>query len=319
MSSNVKTAVFWVVIISAVLLVYMAVKTGRGTPPKSMTMSEFVQLIQDGKVKEADITGNTDVTGTYLNNGISTQYHTVIAGNYSKIYDLLNEKGVKYTVEKETTSGWIGTVLSFVPILILLGLWIFMMRQMQSGGNKALSFGKSRARLHSSQQKKVTFKDVAGVDEAKEELQEIIEFLREPQKFQKLGGRIPKGVLLIGPPGTGKTLLARAIAGEANVPFFSISGSDFVEMRRSRRKRAIKPANYPRISTPASHLLLKLAFMSTKAMMTRNPRKTAAPKRSLKRAFAERSTTSGSRLSGGKPPAVGATSISTLTRGPLRD
>ena len=230
MSSNVKTAVFWVVIILAVLLVYAAVKTGRGTPPKSMTMSEFVQLIQADKVKDADITGNTDVTGTYLNNGVSTQYHTVIAGNYSKIYDLLNEKNVKYTVEKETTSGWIGTVLSFVPILILLGLWIFMMRQMQSGGNKALSFGKSRARLHSSQQKKVTFKDVAGVDEAKEELQEIIEFLREPQKFQKLGGRIPKGVLLIGPPGTGKTLLARAIAGEANVPFFSISGSDFVEM-----------------------------------------------------------------------------------------
>jgi len=230
MSSNVKTAVFWVVIISAVLLVYMAVKTGRGTPPKSMTMSEFVQLIQDGKVKDADITGNTDVTGTYINNGVATQYHTVIAGNYSKIYDLLNEKGVKYLIEKETTSGWIGTVLGFVPILILLGLWIFMMRQMQSGGNKALSFGKSRARLHSSQQKKVTFKDVAGVDEAKEELQEIIEFLREPQKFQKLGGRIPKGVLLIGPPGTGKTLLARAIAGEANVPFFSISGSDFVEM-----------------------------------------------------------------------------------------
>jgi cell division protease FtsH len=116
------------------------------------------------------------------------------------------------------------------PFILLLAFWIFMMRQMQSGGNKALSFGKSRARLHSTQQKKVTFKDVAGVEEAKEELQEIIEFLREPQKFQKLGGRIPKGVLLIGPPGTGKTLLARAIAGEASVPFFSISGSDFVEM-----------------------------------------------------------------------------------------
>ena len=112
----------------------------------------------------------------------------------------------------------------------MIGFWIFFMRQMQSGGNKALSFGKSKAKLSSSSQKKVTFKDVAGVDEAKEELQEIIEFLKEPQKFQKLGGRIPKGVLLMGPPGTGKTLLARAIAGEANVPFFSISGSDFVEM-----------------------------------------------------------------------------------------
>jgi cell division protease FtsH len=116
------------------------------------------------------------------------------------------------------------------PVLLLVGFWIFMLRQMQSGGNKALSFGKSRAKLLNNQQKRVTFKDVAGVDEAKEELQEIIEFLKEPQKFQKLGGRIPKGVLMMGPPGTGKTLLARAIAGEANVPFFSISGSDFVEM-----------------------------------------------------------------------------------------
>jgi cell division protease FtsH len=121
-------------------------------------------------------------------------------------------------------------LVNFSPFIVLFAFWIFMMRQMQSGGNKALSFGKSRARLHSTQQKTVTFKDVAGVEEAKEELQEIIEFLREPQKFQKLGGRIPKGVLLIGPPGTGKTLLARAIAGEASVPFFSISGSDFVEM-----------------------------------------------------------------------------------------
>ena len=121
-------------------------------------------------------------------------------------------------------------IYSWAPILLMIGFWIFFMRQMQSGGNKALSFGKSRAKLSSSTQKKVTFKDVAGVDEAKEELQEIIEFLKEPQKFQKLGGRIPKGVLLMGPPGTGKTLLARAVAGEANVPFFSISGSDFVEM-----------------------------------------------------------------------------------------
>src|SRR4029450_1967417 len=126
--------------------------------------------------------------------------------------------------------GWISILLNASPFIVLLAFWIFMMRQMQSGGNKALSFGKSRARLPSTQQKKVTFKDVAGVEEAKEELQEIIEFLREPAKFQKLGGRIPKGVLLIGSPGTGKTLLARAIAGEASVPFFSISGSDCVEM-----------------------------------------------------------------------------------------
>jgi cell division protease FtsH len=119
---------------------------------------------------------------------------------------------------------------NILPIILILGIWFFIMRQMQSGGNKAMSFGKSRARLLSMQQKKITFKDVAGVDEAKEELKEIIEYLREPQRFQKLGGRIPKGVLLVGPPGTGKTLLARAVAGEANVPFFSISGSDFVEM-----------------------------------------------------------------------------------------
>ncbi|HXP15793.1 MAG TPA: ATP-dependent zinc metalloprotease FtsH, partial [Terriglobales bacterium] len=143
----------------------------------------------------------------------------------------LNDKHVEVTVKDINNGSWPLQLLgTWAPLLLLGALWFFMIRQMQTGGNKALSFGKSRARLLSMQQKKVTFKDVAGVDEAKEELREIIEFLREAQKFQKLGGRIPKGVLLVGPPGTGKTLLARAVAGEANVPFFSISGSDFVEM-----------------------------------------------------------------------------------------
>ncbi|MBO0912637.1 MAG: ATP-dependent zinc metalloprotease FtsH, partial [Acidobacteria bacterium] len=150
--------------------------------------------------------------------------------NYPDMIKELQQKNVSITVQDVGNSSWGWLINLFAPLALLAALWYFMIRQMQTGGNKALSFGKSRARLLSMQQKKVTFKDVAGVDEAKEELREIIEFLREAQKFQKLGGRIPKGVLLVGPPGTGKTLLARAVAGEANVPFFSISGSDFVEM-----------------------------------------------------------------------------------------
>src|SRR5437879_314567 len=142
----------------------------------------------------------------------------------------LRDKAVQLKVKEVRSGDWVLILLNAAPLILLVGFCLFLMRQMQSGGNKALSFGKSRARLLSAQQKKATFKDVAGTDEAKEELQEIIEFLKDPQKFQKLGGRIPKRVLLVGPPGTGKTLLARAIAGEANVPFFSISGSDFVEM-----------------------------------------------------------------------------------------
>jgi cell division protease FtsH len=170
----------------------------------------------------------TEVHGKYKSGNAGFQ--TTVPSNYPDMIKDLRDKGVNITVKDNSGNGWPTYLLNLSPLILFAALWFVMIRQMQTGGNKALSFGKSRARLLSMQQKKVTFKDVAGVDEAKEELKEIIEFLREAQKFQKLGGRIPKGVLLVGPPGTGKTLLARAVAGEANVPFFSISGSDFVEM-----------------------------------------------------------------------------------------
>jgi cell division protease FtsH len=226
-NSNIKTAVFWVVLIFVAVLLFAVVRTGQGRKEQQLTFTEFLDKVQENQVKEVTITGN-DVHGTYTNQNLGL--HTIVPTNYPDLYKLLREKNVNVEIKDSSSGSWITILLNASPFIILIAFWIFMMRQMQSGGNKALSFGKSRARLHSTQQKKVTFKDVAGVEEAKEELQEIIEFLREPQKFQKLGGRIPKGVLLIGPPGTGKTLLARAIAGEASVPFFSISGSDFVEM-----------------------------------------------------------------------------------------
>ena len=228
MNSTVKTVVFWLVILVSAFLLWQVVKGANSGPKeKEVKYSQFLSDVDQGNVKEVTITG-MEVRGTYHDN---SAFHTTAFANDPNMMKTLQDKGVVITIRDVSSGSWPLQLLgTWAPLILLAALWFFMIRQMQTGGNKALSFGKSRARLLSMQQKKVTFKDVAGVEEAKEELKEIIEFLREAQKFQKLGGRIPKGVLLVGPPGTGKTLLARAVAGEANVPFFSISGSDFVEM-----------------------------------------------------------------------------------------
>jgi len=227
-NSNIKTLLFWVILVCLALLLFVVVRSGQGRRETAIDFTDFMSKVKEQQVKHVTIETSGEVHGDYRNS--DTGFSTQVPPNYPSLYDQLQDKGVDVKMDNSSNGGWVSMLVNISPFIVLLAFWIFMMRQMQSGGNKALSFGKSRARLHSTQQKKVTFKDVAGVEEAKEELQEIIEFLREPQKFQKLGGRIPKGVLLIGPPGTGKTLLARAIAGEASVPFFSISGSDFVEM-----------------------------------------------------------------------------------------
>jgi cell division protease FtsH len=223
-NSTFKTVMLWMSLLVVIYLAWYFAQIQRRESP--LKFSEFMAQVEAGQIADVTITGN-EIRGHNLNR---EAFRTVAPTGYDKLLDTLLERKVTVNFQPDQTPTWANILISWAPLLVLVGFWVFFMRQMQSGGNKALSFGKSKAKLLASQQKRATFKDVAGVDEAKDELQEIIEFLREPQKFQKLGGRIPKGVLLMGPPGTGKTLMARAIAGEANVPFFSISGSDFVEM-----------------------------------------------------------------------------------------
>jgi cell division protease FtsH len=220
---------FWVFILICLMLLWGVVSRGANMGKDTeIGYSDLMDKIDAGQVQDASIQG-TELRGHLK--GSKDQFHTTISANSTdSLTKELRQYKVNFTIKDQSSNLPLQVLFNIGPFVLIIAVWFFFMRQMQSGGNKALSFGKSRARLLSMQQKKVTFKDVAGVDEAKEELKEIIEYLREPQKFQKLGGRIPKGVLLVGPPGTGKTLLARAVAGEANVPFFSISGSDFVEM-----------------------------------------------------------------------------------------
>src|SRR5687767_9662342 len=221
-----KNLALWMVIGLIVILLFTVFSNTQPGGQESPNFSEFLKAVDQGRVESVVIRGNL-VTYNLKDGSPAQRTYTV---DYPDLIKTLKERGVRIAVKPPDSNPWYAIFLQWVPMLLFIGVWIFFMRQMQGGGAKALSFGKARARLISEKQNKITFQDVAGVDEAKEELREIIDFLKDPQKFQKLGGKIPKGVLLVGPPGTGKTLLAKAIAGEANVPFFSISGSDFVEM-----------------------------------------------------------------------------------------
>ncbi|MGQ0695528.1 MAG: ATP-dependent zinc metalloprotease FtsH [Nitrospiraceae bacterium] len=226
MNSRVKNLLFWVVVGLFMILLFNLFSVPTHAPEEEVIFSDFMAKLEKGAIEKVIIKAN-HISGVLKD---KTRIRTYSA-DYPDLVKVLREKDVQIEVKPPDESPWYITFLvTWGPFILFLGLWFFLMRQMQIGGNKALSFGKSRARMLTEERKKVTFADVAGIDEAKEEVLEIIEFLKDPRKFQKLGGRIPKGVLIVGPPGTGKTLLAKAIAGEAGVPFFSISGSDFVEM-----------------------------------------------------------------------------------------
>src|SRR5438046_3327384 len=228
MNANLRNFALWVIIVLLLLALFTLFQNpGQRTTSQDISFSQLLNEVDQGRVRDVLIQG-PEITGTY-NDGKPFQTY---APPDPSLVQRLYGKGVSITAKPpgDNVPWFVSLLVSWLPFLALIGVWIFLSRQMQGAGGKALGFGKSRAKLLTEAHGRVTFEDVAGVDEAKLDLQEIVEFLRDPAKFQRLGGRIPRGVLLVGPPGTGKTLLARAIAGEANVPFFTISGSDFVEM-----------------------------------------------------------------------------------------
>lgn len=222
-----KGILFWIASLIIIILLWNMMTNVSESKVEKLSFSDFMNNVEEGRIITAKIDGN-EVRGEQINTSGKTKYKTNIFIEYPDFIKILRKNGVKIEVESLNKNEWLSYIFPLAPIIILVVIWVMLMRQ--QGGGRAFSFGKSRARMFTGEKEKVTFKDVAGIDEAKEELEEIIEFLKDPKKFQRLGGRIPKGVLLVGPPGTGKTLLARAIAGEAKVPFFSISGSDFVEL-----------------------------------------------------------------------------------------
>ncbi|MGN6767558.1 MAG: ATP-dependent zinc metalloprotease FtsH [Rhizobiaceae bacterium] len=230
MNPNYRNLALWAIIAVLLIALFNLFQTPqqRGAS-NQVAYSDFLHDVSGGRVKSVTIAGQR-ISGTYADN--SQTFQTYAPPGDSQLVQKLQDKGVTINARPESdgSSSLFSILLSWLPMILILGVWIFFMRQMQSGSGRAMGFGKSKAKLLTEAHGRITFQDVAGVDEAKEDLEEIVEFLRDPQKFQRLGGKIPRGVLLVGPPGTGKTLLARSVAGEANVPFFTISGSDFVEM-----------------------------------------------------------------------------------------